>query len=45
MVSEEVTVEEYTKHDLNPTRTKPVTKVTKLLKQLKRTRNPKTQKE
>ena len=45
MVSEEVTVEEYTKHDLNPTRTKPITKVTKLLKQLKRTRNLKTQKE
>jgi len=45
MVSEEVTVEEYTKHDLNPTRVKPITKVTKLLKKLKRTRNPKTQKE
>ncbi len=45
IVNEEVNFEEYTKHDLNPTRVKPVTKIAKLLKKLKRTRNPKTQKD
>ena len=45
IVNEEVNVEEYTKHDLTPTRVKPLTKITKLLKKLKRARNPKVQKD
>lgn len=40
IVNEEVNYEEYTKHDLSPTRTKPLTKFAKLLKKLKLTKKP-----